>query len=141
MITSREADGHEEITQDLERKLHFLKEQNKIIEEEFNWLNAIDHKLDLEIKNTFESNATNCYLTPEDFIKFEQTANAQQDTFVIVSAPYSSTIDVNIESSSNACFIKIENRKKVKSILLILKEKLKMSSQTIKIKRYVRASN
>lgn len=123
MITSREADGHEEITQDLERQLHFLKEQNKIIEEELNWLNAIDHKLDLEIKNTFESNATNCYLTPEDFIKFEQTANAQQDTFVIVSAPYSSTIDVNIESSSNACFIKIENRKKVKSILLIFKKK------------------
>lgn len=141
MTTSREADGHEEITQDLEQKLHFLKEQNKIIKEEYNWLNAIDHKLDLEIKDTFESNATNCYLTPEDFIKFEQTANAQQDTFVIVSAPYSSTVDVNIESGSNACFIKIENRKEVKSIFLILKEKLKMSSQTIKIKRYVRASN
>ncbi|KAG0734792.1 hypothetical protein G6F23_012073 [Rhizopus arrhizus] len=84
-----------ENTKELEKRLFSLRKQNESLEKEYERLNEEKYKVDVDIEQALESNRSDCYITLNDLVRFDNTTRKEeQGSFVIVNAPYESAIEL-----------------------------------------------
>jgi predicted RNA-binding protein with EMAP domain len=81
-------------TNELEKRLAYLKSHNQTLENEKNHLNIFKNQIDQEIERVIKNNSSYCYLTLDDIDRFEVMMAAQQEALVVVNAPYDTDIEV-----------------------------------------------
>ncbi|KAI9257580.1 E2F/DP family winged-helix DNA-binding domain-containing protein [Helicostylum pulchrum] len=113
-------------TNDLEERLAFLKKHNQSLEKEQNQLNSFKQQVDDEIERVLKNHSSYCYLTLDDIAQFEVIMAAQQESLVVVNAPY----DTDIETSNNTkCYIRVPDHSNQPLRIVSLRQQMKKNHE------------
>ncbi|KAI9485240.1 MAG: E2F/DP family winged-helix DNA-binding domain-containing protein [Benjaminiella poitrasii] len=82
-------------SKELEQRLTSLKTYNQSLEDKQRQLNQFKQQVDEEIENVIKNHASYCYLTLDDIARFEVVTAAQQESLVVVNAPYNTDIELH----------------------------------------------
>ncbi|KAG2206852.1 hypothetical protein INT47_007609 [Mucor saturninus] len=89
-------------TNDLEQRLAYLKKHNQTLEKEKEQLSQFKQQVDDEIERVLKNHSSYCYLTLDDIAQFEVVMAAQQESLVVVNAPYDTEIEVHNNTSHDS---------------------------------------